>query len=947
MASESLGSKGPGAPAAMHKTDSTLIPVESSGHRYVGCNRPRAVDEVLHRMSYLNVIRLDQCRIDDSGAKALAEALRTNSTVVFLDLGENSIKEQGAQALAEALTLNTTLTALYLYGNALLMWNLIGPNGAQALAQSLKVNATLTTLNVYANSIGLLGAQALAEALKVNSTLTSLSLGFNSIGTNGARALAEALAMNSTLTELRLNSNAIGCDGAQALAEALKTNTTLTSLDLERTDIYFRGVQALAQAFGANFTLTRLLLKGNLINRSLFEAVSGAFKTNATLATADLESQLMRDERSRSLMEVVMDHSHATTLNLQSYAIGDSAYMVLFEALKTDSTLTTLILRYNSTGFEGAQAVAEALKINSTLTTLDLGHCWYGYHSALALALAEALNTNSTLTTLDLTCCHIGPAGAQALAETLKTNCTLTTLILYLNNIGDDGARALAEALKINCTLIALDVRENKIGDAGIMALEEAQHEHDSRPTIAGHQAFTLIDITAQYLRELIASAESIVGHNITSLVTVLPDGRNIRTSAKEIADKRFWGNYTHYDRVYAGGYNPPSTEKKMMDEATFAASRLPHRVRFESFRKTSAAIFSFDNGMEYSRGVLVYRLGGSTFEVSVQRVDGGTYNTLSSVYDPHLGGNDFNRRVIDHLLVAHKNKSGQDLSSDDTFLHWLASEVEAAKRALSVQDRVLIESKSSFPGRQGFSEWLTRSQFEELNMDLFTKTLTAIDQAIKNSVVYTKEDIQDIVFAGGSSNIPFLQSAVRDYFGHRKRYHGTHQPETTVVLGAAKMSHWYQDENHYIGPVCCLGEERRTLGIETAGGVMFKYTDRHSNLNINKMYTFSTTADNQDRVAIRVFRGGGTRTSQNMFLSGVELRGIAPAPKGVPQIRVRIRTQVCGHHAHLSVMDVASGTINGTVFPTGSWVGQERDKEALKGGDIKPAGNLSTFLAA
>ncbi|KAF9273205.1 Endoplasmic reticulum chaperone BiP [Mortierella alpina] len=470
-----------------------------------------------------------------------------------------------------------------------------------------------------------------------------------------------------------------------------------------------------------------------------------------------------------------------------------------------------------------------------------------------------------------------------------------------------------------------------------------SQYEHYQRPTIAGYQAFSLIDITGKYLQNLIASAESIIGHNITFAAIVLPDGQNIRARAKEVINDKFRGNYTYHDRVYVGEHNPPSHEWRVMAEATDVAVRLrrPH-VRRESFRKTSAAIFPFDTVMEYSRGVLVYRLGGSTFEVSVHRVDGGSYDSMSSVYDRHLGGNDFNQRVIDHLLLAHKNKTGQDHSSDDQFLLRLTSEVETAKRVLSVQDSVQIDFKFPHAEGQGFSERLTRSQFEDLNMDLFTKTITAIDQVIKNSAVYTKDDIQDIVFAGGSSNIPFLQSTVRDYFGHHKKFHGWRHPELTVVLGAAKLGHWYQDENHLSGPECCLGEKRTTLGIETAGGVMFKFTDKDPGFRINKMYTFSTTKDNQDRVVIRVFGGYGRRTSQNKFLGGVELTGIAPAPKGVPQIRVRLSTYTCGISVNLNVMDVASGTINGTIFSTGSWVGQERTKyESLVGGELEPAGKL------
>ncbi|KAG0039916.1 hypothetical protein BGZ82_006173 [Podila clonocystis] len=442
-----------------------------------------------------------------------------------------------------------------------------------------------------------------------------------------------------------------------------------------------------------------------------------------------------------------------------------------------------------------------------------------------------------------------------------------------------------------------------------------SQYDYNNKPNITGHQAFSFIDITAKYLKELTTSAELILSHNITSLAIVLPDGRNIRTAGKEIINDKYRGNYTYYDRVYIGGYNPRWTEWRVMAEAVEAAGLERQGIYSERYRKPSAAIFPFDHGMEYSRGVLVYRLGGSTFEVSVGKVESGSFDTMSSVYDQHLGRNDFNQRVIDHLLLAHKNKTGQDLSSDNIFLLRLGSEVEKAKQVLSVQDWVPIEIESLHPGGQGISEQLTRSQFEDLNMDLFTKTIVAIDRAIKDSVVYTKDDIQDIVFSGGSANIPFLQSSVREYFGHHKKYHGSNHPETTVVLGAAKLGHWYQDERHYGGYECCMGARRRTLGIETAGGVMFKYTDQNSDLNINKMYTFSTAMENQDRVVIRVFSGDGTHTKQNTFLGGVELTGIAPAPKGIPQIRVRISTHSCGSYINLNVMDMASRRINATIF--------------------------------
>ncbi|GJJ71393.1 hypothetical protein EMPS_03743 [Entomortierella parvispora] len=278
------------------------------------------------------------------------------------------------------------------------------------------------------------------------------------------------------------------------------------------------------------------------------------------------------------------------------------------------------------------------------------------------------------------------------------------------------------------------------------------KYSYHNRPNITGYQAFSLIDITGKYMEKLKTSAESIVGHTIDFVAIVLPNGRNLRTATKNIINDRRWGNFTSYVRVYVDGNDPQKT-KGVMNSAT-----MPLQVSntVELYERASAAIFSFDNGMEYRRPFLVYRLGSSTFEVSIHDVEGGKFNTISSVYDQRLGGNNFNQRVVDRLLLAHKNKTGQDLSGDDMFLLRLRSEVENAKQSLSVRDRVLIEIEPLQTGGEGLSEVLTRSQFEEFNMDLFNKTITAIDRAIKDSTMYTKDDIQDVVFSGGSANIPF-----------------------------------------------------------------------------------------------------------------------------------------------------------------------------------------------
>ncbi|KAG0041389.1 ATPase with role in protein import into the ER, partial [Gryganskiella cystojenkinii] len=409
---------------------------------------------------------------------------------------------------------------------------------------------------------------------------------------------------------------------------------------------------------------------------------------------------------------------------------------------------------------------------------------------------------------------------------------------------------------------------------------------------------------------KLTTSAESIIRQSITFTVIVLPDGQNVRTTTKKFINHELWENFTSYVRVYVDGNDPRKTQDVMLSAAS------PHRPYSwnELYKRTSAAIFPFDNGMEYRRVFLVYRLISSRFEVSVREVDGGEMVTRSSIYYQHLGGNDFNRCVVDHLLHSYKNKTGQDLSGDDMFRLRLGREVEMAKQVLSVQD------------------W-------DLNMDLFTTTITTIDQAIKNSLVYTKDEIQDIVFSGGSANIPFLQSTIKEYFGPHKKYHGSSHPEATVVLGAAKLGHWYQDERHFTGGVCCTGASIAIVGIETAGGAMFKYTDQNSYWTVNKMYTFTTTKDYQDQVVIRVYRGKGKWTSQNRFLGKARLTGITPAPKGTPQIRVWLVSYGCGNYINLNVMDVPSGRINATIIYTNGY--GEKFNDEIGAFELEPAGKL------
>ena len=326
-------------------------------------------------------------------ALALAEALKTNTTIQSLNLSYNKLGPEVDIALAEVLKTNTTLQTLNLEHNN------FGPEGFLALAEALKINTTLQSLNLQSSKLGGEGALALAEALKTNTTLQTLNLKWNNINPEEALALAEALKTNTTLQMLDLSGNKLGPEGAEALAEALKANTTLTTLDLSTNDFGTKGALALAEAL----------------------------KTNAALQS----------------------------LSLRFHSLGPEGAEALAEALKINTTLQSLNLDHSDLGPEGALTLAEALKTNSTLQTLNLGYNRLGPKGALAIV--ETLKTSTTLQTLNLECNKLGPEDAIALAEALKTNTTLQTLNLNGNNFGPEGMLALTEALKTNYTLLSFE----------------------------------------------------------------------------------------------------------------------------------------------------------------------------------------------------------------------------------------------------------------------------------------------------------------------------------------------------------------------------------------------------------------------------------------------------------------------------------------------------------
>merc|ERR1711892_204912 len=298
----------------------------------------------------------------------------------------------------------------------------------------------------------------------------------------------------------------------------------------------------------------------------------------------------------------------------------------------------------------------------------------------------------------------------------------------------------------------------------------------------------------------------------------------------------------------------------------------------------TAAAIaYGLDKDKEGEKNVLVFDLGGGTFDVSLLTIDNGVFEVVSTNGDTHLGGEDFDQRVMEHFIKLYKKKKGKDLRKDVRAVQKLRREVEKAKRALSAAHQVRVEVESLIDG-EDFSETLTRAKFEELNNDLFRGTLKPVRKVMEDAEL-KKSEIDEIVLVGGSTRIPKIQQLVKEFFNGKEPSKGIN-PDEAVAYGAAVRAGVLSGEDD-TGGLVLLDVCPLTLAIETVGGVMSKIIPRNSVVPTKKSQIFSTAADNQQTVSIQVYEGERPMTKDNHLLGKFDLTGIPPAPRGVPQIEV------------------------------------------------------------